>query len=358
MPSSLWPIQEHTKAKHVLLKAYLDQWFPIMARYEPSLIFIDGFAGPGRYSGGEPGSPIVALQSVLDHPSFQNFKGHILFAFFEKNEAYCSNLQQELRKEADSRGGFPAKLKIVQENTDFATGIRKLSLGSLKNERQAGPILAFVDPFGFSGIRLLDIIALLNRPKCELLFNLMSDSMVRFRKHPNEVIQQDLSDFYGGNQYLQDFDEGSVSDNLASVFKDSLLRQSRFKYVRTFKMVNYRGKANFLIFATQHPKGVKAMKDAMWKVDPTRGKRFSAVESDPLFAGIPDFLAFEREVVDKFHGQSVKVAEIEEFVTLESDFRKEQLRDNVLRPLESRALIKVTRSGKQGYNSEAIIQFN
>jgi hypothetical protein len=34
-------------------------------------VFIDGFAGPGRYSGGEPGSPVIALQVLLAHPYFQ-----------------------------------------------------------------------------------------------------------------------------------------------------------------------------------------------------------------------------------------------------------------------------------------------
>src|ERR1700693_6137138 len=55
--TTLWEIQPHTRAKHRILKSYLDAWLPIMARYNGRILFIDGFAGPGRYSGGERGSP-------------------------------------------------------------------------------------------------------------------------------------------------------------------------------------------------------------------------------------------------------------------------------------------------------------
>ncbi len=57
--SSLPPIQPHTQAKHHILKYYLDEWFPILGRARGSLRYIDGFAGPGEYEGGEDGSPIM-----------------------------------------------------------------------------------------------------------------------------------------------------------------------------------------------------------------------------------------------------------------------------------------------------------
>ena len=54
----LWPLDDHTRAKHRVLRAYLDQWLPIMgqqalkvhragAANPPRLLLVDGFAGPG-----------------------------------------------------------------------------------------------------------------------------------------------------------------------------------------------------------------------------------------------------------------------------------------------------------------------
>jgi three-Cys-motif partner protein len=64
--STIWPIVPHTSAKHTILRTYLDAWFPIMS-WKPRVVFLDGFAGPGRYEGGEPGSPIIALESAKTH---------------------------------------------------------------------------------------------------------------------------------------------------------------------------------------------------------------------------------------------------------------------------------------------------
>jgi three-Cys-motif partner protein len=58
----------HTAAKLGLLGAYLGPWFAILSlggfRY---VVYVDGFAGPGRYSGGEDGSPVVALKALAAH---------------------------------------------------------------------------------------------------------------------------------------------------------------------------------------------------------------------------------------------------------------------------------------------------
>ena len=54
--SASWPIAQHTAAKHALLAAYLRAWFPILNLGGFSrAIYIDGFAGPGRYTHGEDG---------------------------------------------------------------------------------------------------------------------------------------------------------------------------------------------------------------------------------------------------------------------------------------------------------------
>ena len=59
---TLWSIEPHTAAKHKILCKYLDAWLPILQSFNGRIIYLDGFAGPGRYIGGEPGSPLVALE--------------------------------------------------------------------------------------------------------------------------------------------------------------------------------------------------------------------------------------------------------------------------------------------------------
>jgi three-Cys-motif partner protein len=64
---TIWKIDSHTQAKHIILKKYLDAWLPIMTRWNGRVLYIDGFAGPGKYQGDEDGSPIIALKSAINH---------------------------------------------------------------------------------------------------------------------------------------------------------------------------------------------------------------------------------------------------------------------------------------------------
>ena len=59
--STIWPLQAHTRGKHLVLQQYMNAWLPIMTRWNGRVLFIDAFTGPGEYSRGEPGSPIIAL---------------------------------------------------------------------------------------------------------------------------------------------------------------------------------------------------------------------------------------------------------------------------------------------------------
>src|SRR4051794_3990487 len=61
----LWPRARHTEAKHQLLTGYLDAWIGILGSWADHVLLIDGFAGPGEYAGGEPGSPVLMLDAFL-----------------------------------------------------------------------------------------------------------------------------------------------------------------------------------------------------------------------------------------------------------------------------------------------------
>src|SRR4051812_20257508 len=93
--TTVWELEPHTRAKHEILGRYLRAWTPILAHGGfPKMVYIDGFAGPGRYSGGEAGSPIIALRAAL---GLQNApaapKVTAIFLFVEKDRERASVLQ-------------------------------------------------------------------------------------------------------------------------------------------------------------------------------------------------------------------------------------------------------------------------
>ena len=78
---TIWNIEPHTLAKHKILERYLQAWYPILNTYNRRIIYLDGFCGPGCYSGGEPGSPIIAIDTALTHRS--KMVGEVVFVFID-----------------------------------------------------------------------------------------------------------------------------------------------------------------------------------------------------------------------------------------------------------------------------------
>jgi three-Cys-motif partner protein len=88
----LWDLGSHTPGKHLVLRGYLDAWFPILGMTQERILFIDGFAGPGEYTGGEAGSPIIALRTLKEHTARGRFKARIVFLFVEDHEGRVKHL--------------------------------------------------------------------------------------------------------------------------------------------------------------------------------------------------------------------------------------------------------------------------
>lgn len=115
--TTTWKIEEHTKAKHEILKRYLGAWFPILSKWSGKIIYLDGFAGPGVYEGGEDGSPVVALQTAVDHVLASHFK-EIVFFFIEEDKKRAEMLTEVLKKKFPA---LPKNIKyFVEGNAEFA----------------------------------------------------------------------------------------------------------------------------------------------------------------------------------------------------------------------------------------------
>jgi three-Cys-motif partner protein len=124
--TTIWDLSPHTRAKHEILRRYLQAWTPILSHGGfPDIIYIDGFAGPGRYSKGEGGSPIIVLRAALDQsipPSTRLF-----FLFVERNLERAAVLQ-EIVDSIQRPGNF--RVKVAQGGTFEAEAAELLAFYS------------------------------------------------------------------------------------------------------------------------------------------------------------------------------------------------------------------------------------
>lgn len=96
-PGAIWELDDHTEKKHVLLSRYLSRWVPILQHgygMTNNLVFVDGFAGPGVYAGGQPGSPVLMIKTYLNAPHRPDTVLHCFFV--EQNRKRYEELERRV----------------------------------------------------------------------------------------------------------------------------------------------------------------------------------------------------------------------------------------------------------------------
>ncbi len=328
---TLWAIEPHTSAKHQILRKYLDAWLPILGTYNKRVVYLDGFAGPGRYTGGEPGSPIVALEAALTHQA--KLPGELVFLFIEKDTDRADHLEGEIAKLP-----LTPSFKVQIQIGTFADKLGKMLDDLDSTSSQIAPTFALIDPFGFSGIPYTLIQRLLSKNKCEVLVTVMVDSINRWLEHPVEKIKANIVETFGTNEAII-IAEGSGDrvTELKNLYHRQLNKAAKF--VRYFEMRDYDGRlVYYLFFASNNPLGHLKMKEAMWKVDPLGQFSFSD-STDPnqtlLFKLNPSMAPLAANISVKFRGAGqIPVKTVEAYVQDHTAYLRKHMGE-ALKQLES-----------------------
>jgi len=331
--TTIWPLEPHTRAKHEILRRYLDAWLPILSRGQfPVMLYIDGFAGPGVYSKGEDGSPIIAIRRAITVGIPPTTQLH--FFFVEKDPERAKTLQQ-LVDEIERPKNFHV---TVAGGVTFEEGFARV-LEQFK--RRLPATFAFIDPFGWNGVPFDIVNTVMARPSCEVLVNFMYEEINRFIGDPDKV--ESFDRFFGTAEWRKcvaiQGDPKARDRCLHDLYMRQLKQAAGAKYVRSFQMRNRTdGIDYYLFYATNHPLGLSQMKDAMWKVDETGTYRFSdATNFDQmiLFEPEPAEDKLRVELLRHFGGKEATVRQVIAWVVDETAYRAAHVR-GALKPLEMR----------------------
>lgn len=331
--STIWKLEPHTRAKHEILRRYLQAWMPILSQGNfPKILYIDGFAGPGRYTGGEDGSPIIALKAAR---AFQpRLRAQIHFLFVEKDIERAQFLQRIIRDME-----IPSSFQIfVEGGVTFEEAFQKHRGKFERGNGKLIPTFAFLDPFGWTGAPMSIIRAILNNPSCEVLFNFMYEEINRFISHPDQGKNFDA--LFGAADWrdcINIVGPRKRRQCIWELYQRQLSSVAGAKFVRSFEMRNRRNQPDYYLFyGTNNIRGLEKMKDAMWAIDESGEFTFADL-TDPnqlvLFGGEPNVSQLRAQLIKKFEGKEPSVEEIEYFVLAETAFKATHYK-RVLRNLE------------------------
>lgn len=346
----VWEIPAHTSAKHEMLRRYLGAWFGIFGRsqWQQRANYIDGFAGPGVYESGEPGSPVIALRTLLEHTSFASMATHFNFLFNEGDPERADILRDQVEAVRVEAGGWPGNVNVQVCNDNFFDLGEEL-LGAMEPGKVLAPTFFFIDPFGYKDVPLSLIRRLLDHKGCELLFYFDFNSVNRFGTA--HVVDPTLTEYFGTDAFQHAPKSGDPrrAAYFHDLFEAQLRSECGLSYIQSFEMVRSSGHTGYyLFFGTRNLDAFDKMKQAMWAIDPTGNYRFSDryADVDVLFGDEVDTTPLRGELLRQFAGRSVLIEVVTQWVIMSTPFASNHVKRASLKVLEDADQISVT--GKPG----------
>jgi three-Cys-motif partner protein len=345
---TVWEMDSHTAAKHGILQGYLYAWLPIMSKYNRRLVYVDGFAGPGVYKGGEPGSPIVALRAFLDHKQRNLIDAELVYVFIEEVPRRVARLKEEIAK----LGKLPQNVKVsVIEGTfqdRFAAVLDDIDARGVA----LAPTFAFIDPFGYTDAPMSLSGRFLQFDRCEVLIYVPMRFVIRFVGRAGQ--ENAMNTLFGSSEWKKARTMSGTERTrfLHDLFAKQLKEECGLTYVRSFEIVSSANAASgyTLFFGTKHLLGLERMKESMWSIDPVEGKRYKDTTSSgmqPLFARDVDTNPLRLAMIEKFGDRPFTIEDACEFTVAETPYIRSHVKKRTLKPLEQTDKLEVLSERKQ-----------
>ena len=225
--------REQTKAKHFILKRYLQALaFKVLTFQD--ITYVDGFSGPWqtKKQNLSDSSFMIAI-SVLQDAQKQyldriGIRRRIRCFFSETDPEAFAQLQAAVAPFHKPHEGFEIKTYCGR----FVDAVREIQtfIGN------SFP-LVFIDPTGWTGYPLDKIKALFARPKCEVLINFMYAFVSRFVSSGQEDTIASLDPILGGpgwhDRLDANLDRGPAVEKL---FRETLKSAGNFDFVISTKI--------------------------------------------------------------------------------------------------------------------------
>jgi three-Cys-motif partner protein len=317
-PSSvIWDRDPHTAAKHQILKGYLDAWFPIIAsRWKSTgLTYVDAFAGPGEYTDGSFGSPIIAARAAFMSQVTQH-GANVNLVFIEKN-----------RDRFDHLGSLFDKQKLSQRSVVRVHGDCETALVPVLDELKAwaGPMFVNFDGWGVdTPYTLVRRVGEGTSP--EVLVTFHSQWFTRFAGQ-EDVDAGDRVYGDGGWRAVRDQPDAQAKKSFLVSEYRRCLNTGGFCHCLTFELVDEGGHPLFLVYGTTSLQGVRKMKDAMWRVDRLSGSRFrDPRDPNQLQFDVdqtnPNLTVLRHQILERLEQGPTTLANLKNFVLRETVFKE------------------------------------
>lgn len=272
-----WERDDHTKAKHELLLAFFNKWVSIhsetFTKTGGGLVRIyDGFAGPGVYSGGESGSPLVLMRALCTNGNLLTRWHGVDYDvhFVEKNSDRASLLKRKLVEFEQAMRAGPGWSERVRWSVTCGRYEENVPQPVPGNSA----LFLFLDPFGYSHSPMSLTRDLVQQPKSDTLIFLPLSFVNRFAGREGQ--ERALDRFFGTPDWRQVPDGPGRPQALLELFQRQL-EAGGLHWVLPFRLKPpERENEYWIVGGSGHLAGFESIKEGYWAVDPVNGQGYAA----------------------------------------------------------------------------------
>ncbi|MGB9794960.1 MAG: three-Cys-motif partner protein TcmP [Caldisericum exile] len=350
-----YPLKEVSKAKHVILQKYFPAWAKILGSRYQKLVYVDCFAGVGKYSDSDLGSPLIVLNESKELSLGKSLQ--FIFIFVEKDKKNAQILENNI-----FQLGLPSNIKTFVMNEDAHDFIPNL----VKIIPDDVPSFFFIDPYGHP-LSIPVINQILKKKRREVLINLMWYAINMHLENPR--VEQAIDKMFGHNDWKnQNFMMQSGTEreiNFVDYFTNQINARYNFKFRIRFSPKDRvpGGETRtkyYLIHFANHPRAILLMKEVMWPIGDEEGTfDFSASHQGVLFSKTPTVNELKEYLKQNYVNSGKEISFLDlRIETYHLPFIEKHYRQ-AIKELENEQLILVKRvqSKKTGIDDKDIVIF-
>lgn len=342
--------KDQSAVKAAIVAKYFWSWAKVIMpqarrNSDPKIAYLDLFAGPGRYKDGTKSTPLLILEKAIQDEAMSQM---LVTIFNDRDDNNAQDLQSAINQ---LPGIGKLKHKPIVWNNEVGSEMVKL-FSSIK----LVPTLFFVDPWGYKGLSLQLVNAVLKDWGCDCIFFFNYNRINMGLTNP--MVQEHMAALFGVKRAQElrvrldglspEDREICIVEELCAALgaKPAGARQER--YVLPFSFKNDAGTrtSHHLIFVSKHPLGYSIMKEIM------AGESSLHEQGVPSFHYCPADIRFpllfelnrplddlEEMLLTGFAGRTVVMKDIYEQHHIGRRFIEKNYKD-VLKQLEVKGLIQ------------------
>ncbi|MEY9184702.1 three-Cys-motif partner protein [Bradyrhizobium sp. USDA 326] len=270
-----------SRVKSTIVVKYFKAWAKIMAgvvqgEADPRLAYIDLFCGPGKYEDGAVSTPLLILEHVIASPELRD---KVIAVFNDAEKERTAELSDNVR-------ALPG-VATLKHSPMIRTGEVDDGLVHEFASINMVPAFSFIDPFGYKGVTLELLEALMKGWGSDMVLFFPFDRINAALTNPK--VTKHVDGLFGKERAdrLRELTSGMHPENREALIIEEFaeaLRERGYTYIipYVFEYEQRDRTSHYLIFVTKHPLGYNIMKDIMYKASADKNQgiaRFGYVRS-------------------------------------------------------------------------------